>query len=91
MYALTESQDGQYQIVWRHLHAGQQGVLRAIASGETQLTAQATRERHGLGNTQRVIYHRDILRDQGLLMQSDPPRIADPFFQAWVLERALAG
>lgn len=83
---VARGQGSRHEIVWRQLHATRRKILVALAHGETHIHAAAVRREWGLGSAQSVTYHRNTLRDEGLLLQADPPRIADPFFAAWIRE-----
>lgn len=83
---VARGQASRHEIVWRQLHATRRKILVALAHGEVQLHAEAVRREWDLGSAQSVTYHRNALRQEGLLLQADPPRIADPFFAAWIRE-----
>jgi len=81
---MARAQAGRFETWWGGLHEIQKRLLMAVAAGEEHLHAAEVIERHGLSSAGKVTYHRRQLRDAGILMQADPPRMVDPFFRAWV-------
>jgi hypothetical protein len=77
-----------YERVWVDLADSQRNVLRAIASGETRLTARATMRRFGLPTPAGVLKAIERLRARHLLTGVGES-IADPFLRAWVLMDAM--
>lgn len=51
-----------------------------------EFTNRASEVARGLGSARSVTYHRNALRGEGLLLQADPPRVADPLLAAWIRE-----
>lgn len=81
---MARAQAGRFETHWGGLHEIQKRILMAVAAGEEQLHAQGVIETYGLQSAGKVTYHKRQLRDAGILMQADPPRMVDPFFRAWV-------
>lgn len=81
---MARAQAGRFETFWGGLHEIQKRLLMAVAGGEEHLHAAEAIEHYGLSSAGKVTYHRRQLRDAGVLMQADPPRMVDPFFRAWV-------
>jgi len=77
-----------YQRLWVELADSHRGVLRAMASGETQLTARDTIRRFDLPTPAAVVKAVGRLRDRGLL-DAAGAAIADPFLHQWILLDAM--
>lgn len=80
-----------FQRLWSELPQSQQAVLRALAAGETALYGRAARESFGLTSPGTIRNALGALRARALLTETDEPSIDDPYFQRWILLRAMPG
>jgi hypothetical protein len=79
-----------FRRLWEDLPPSQQNVLRAVAAGEPKLYARASRERFGFKSTAEVAQAVEWLAKREVLtMEGKTPAFDNPFFRAWVIERAL--
>lgn len=78
-----------YETLWSGLAEGQRRTLQILANHEAQPTARDTLDRYGVNSSSTVVKAVKVLRGRALLMALDPPRIADPFFSAWISQRTV--
>ena len=85
MVEVAQQRRSQYETDWKALTALQQNCLRAVAAGETRLTAAAVRTHYALGDTSRTAKSLATLVDRDILVRTGT-RFAfdDPFYRAWV-------
>lgn len=78
-----------YRRLWSDLPRSQQSILRAVAAGETSLYGAEARARFGLTSPGTIRNAIRSLRDSSLLVESDEPRLDDPYLREWILLRAM--
>ncbi|HTC24209.1 MAG TPA: ATP-binding protein [Gemmatimonadales bacterium] len=79
-----------FRRLWEELPPSQQNVLRAIAAGEPRLYARDSRERFGFKSTAEVAQAVEWLAKREVLtVEAKKAEFDNPFFKAWVIERAL--
>ena len=78
-----------FQTLWENVADSHRRVLRAIAAGESQLTATHVRDRYGLPTSGAVTKAIRVLRERRYLRSREPHAIDDPFFREWILLRAM--
>jgi uncharacterized protein len=79
---------GSYELIWDPLATTKRQVLRAVAQGEQKLTAKGVMDRYEMSSSSAVTQAARALRHDGLLAPGKPFRVSDPFFAAWIRERA---
>jgi len=87
--AALEDHD-RYHRLWARLPRSQQGVLRALAAGETSLYGARARERFGLSSPGTIRNAVRALQDTALLVETTQPGIDDPYFREWIRMRAVS-
>jgi hypothetical protein len=78
-----------FETIWATLSSSRKAVLRAVAAGVDELHAQRVRLDHELPASSSLSKAVGVLRREGHLTHADPPRIADPYFRAWILTHAM--
>ena len=78
-----------FQTLWENVADSHRRVLRALAAGESQLTATSVRDRYGLPTSAAVTKAIRVLRERRYLRSREPHAIDDPFFREWILLRAM--
>lgn len=77
-----------YERIWVELADSHRGILRAVASGATRLTARETIRGYDLPTPAAVLKGVARLRSRGLL-DAAGEAITDPFLREWVLMDAM--
>jgi len=87
---MLESNGEPFRRLWEELPPSQQNVLRAVAAGEPKLYGRASRDRFGFKSTAEVAQAIEwLVRREVLTIDARTPAFDNPFFHAWVIERAL--
>jgi len=87
---MLESNGEPFRRLWEELPPSQQNVLRAVAAGEPKLYGRASRDRFGFKSTAEVAQAIEwLVRREALTIDARTPAFDNPFFHAWVIERAL--
>ena len=69
------------------LTSSQREMLKAIASGETQLTSESVLSRYRLGNPNTIVRNKRVLQEKSFIEQDGGSLvIADPVFSMWYKE-----
>ena len=87
---MLETNGEPFRRLWEELPPSQQNVLRAVAAGEPKLYGRGSRDRFGFKSTAEVAQAIEwLVRREVLTIDARTPAFDNPFFQAWVIERAL--
>lgn len=78
-----------FETMWASLPTSQKAVLRAVASGVTELHGHEARFAYDMPASSSITKATGVLRGDGHLSHGDPAHIADPFFGAWILRHAM--
>ncbi len=84
---LVDSMTSMFEATWAGLAEGQRRTLQILANDEPHPTASGTLGRYGVKGSSTVVRAIQALRNQTLLAARNPPRIADPYFAAWLRDR----
>ena len=84
---IVDSRASGFEVTWADLSDMQRRMLQVLAHAEERPYARATLVRYGVTASGTAVKAVHALRGKALLLATDPPAIADPFFAGWIRRR----
>lgn len=83
----ARAHESRIELLWDRMVTTRRSIMVALAYGETLLHGARATSEFGLSGS-KVTYHLDLLKEDGYVRVSGPPRLSDPFMAEWIRRRA---